>query len=310
MINELKELMKESRSQSWSKFGKKITFYHPGMFYYNGGLGDYPALSITGNKCQLQCDHCKGKILETMIPVSDSKDLIQKCRKLKEKGTKGLLISGGSFSDGSLPWSDFLLGIRKVKEITNLYISIHSGIIDFPTAMNLKNAGIDQALIDIIGDEKTLNDVYHCDFGLHKIKESLDALEKANIPIIPHIVIGLNYGKILGEYNAINLIKQYQVDVLIFVSLMPIKGTPMEDIIPPSPEEIAHIIAYARKNINDIPFSLGCARDRSNPKIEMYAIDCGINRLALPSDKAINKAEEYGLTIKWEKTCCSVPSSK
>jgi len=307
MKNDLEKLITQSRKTSWKKFGKNITFYHPGMFYYNGSWGKYPALSITGDYCELQCDHCRGKILESMISASNPNDIIKKCEKLEEKGNVGCLISGGSLKNGTLPWEDFISAIQTVKETTNLYISVHCGIIDLPTATKLKKAGVDQALIDVIGDNETLKNIYHCDFGIEKIADSLNALKKADIPAIPHIVVGLNYGKIKGEYHAIEMVKQYNPDVLTIVSLMPLKGTPMENTLPPRPEKIARIIAKARLEMPNTPISLGCARNRSDHMIDVLAVECGINRIALPSDEAMNKAKEFGLNIRWEKTCCSVP---
>ncbi|UCD13204.1 MAG: radical SAM protein [Thermoplasmatales archaeon] len=307
MKNDLEKMIEQSRILSWKKFGKNITFYHPGMFWYNGSWGDYPALSITGKYCELQCDHCKGKILESMISVSNPRELVQQCEELKKKGNTGCLISGGSHKDGTLPWENFIPAIRTVKETLNLHISIHCGIINLITAKKLKKAGVDQALIDVIGDDETFRNIYHCSFGIDKIEKSLDALRRADVPIIPHIVVGLNYGKIKGEYHAIEMVKKYNPEAVTIVALMPLKDTPMENTLPPSPKEIARVIATARIEMPSIPISLGCARDRSNPEIDVLAVECGVNRIALPSDEAIDKVKEFGLTIKWEKTCCSVP---
>lgn len=306
-MNDLNKLIAKSRAISWQKFGKKITFYHPGMFRYDGKWGKYPAISITGKHCELQCDHCKSKILESMIFATTPEELIEKCIRLEELGNTGCLISGGSQRDGTIPWYNFISAIKTVKETTNLFISIHSGIIDFQMAKKLKNAGVDQALIDVIGDEETFKKIYHVNFGIAKIEESLDALRSVNIPIIPHIVVGLDYGRIKGEYNAIDLIKRYGPEVLVIVSLMSLSGTPMKDTLPPSPQEIAKIIATARIEMTDVPISLGCARERANSKIDVLAVECGVNRIAIPSDEAIKKAQEYGLDIIWKKTCCSVP---
>lgn len=221
-------------------------------------------------------------------------------------GNTGCLISGGSQRDGTIPWHNFISAIKTVKETTNLFISVHSGIIDFRTAEKLKNAGVDQALIDVIGNEETFKKMYHVNFGIAKIEESLYALRSVNIPIIPHIVVGLDYGRIKGEYNAIEIIKRYNPEVLVIVALMPLPGTSMEYTLPPSPQEIAKIIATARLEITDVPISLGCARERANPLIDIIAVDCGVNRIAIPSEEAIKKAQEYGLDIIWKKTCCSV----
>ena len=46
-----------------------FTFYLPGMIRYGSMRGRYPALSLTGDRCQLQCEHCKGLLLEPMIPA-------------------------------------------------------------------------------------------------------------------------------------------------------------------------------------------------------------------------------------------------
>ncbi|MBW1994099.1 MAG: radical SAM protein, partial [Deltaproteobacteria bacterium] len=66
-MNDLSKKIEKARELSWKRFGKSIIFYLPGMFHYNGINGKYPAISITGNQCALHCDHCRGKILESMI---------------------------------------------------------------------------------------------------------------------------------------------------------------------------------------------------------------------------------------------------
>ena len=306
-MNELDKLITKSRKISWQKFGKKITFYHPGMFRYNDEWGKYPAISITGKYCELQCDHCKSKILESMITASTPKKLIEKCMKLEELGNIGCLISGGSQKDGTITWDDFLPAIKTIKETTNLFISIHGGIVDYQTAKKLKKTGVDQVLIDVIGDDETFSRVYHLNSGITKLKETLNSLKKANISLIPHIVVGINYGKIKGEYTAIDIIKNYKPKALVIVSLMPLSGTPMENVSPPDPRDIARIITTARIKMEDVPISLGCARERANSEIDVLAVECGVNRIAIPSEEAINKAQEYGLDIKWKKTCCSIP---
>ena len=306
-MNDLNKLITRSREISWQKFGKKIAFYHPGMFKYNGKWGKYPAISITGKHCELQCDHCKSKILESMIFATTPEELIEKCIRLEELGNVGCLISGGSQKDGAIPWQNFISAIKTVKETTNLFISIHSGIIDYQTAKKMKDAGVDQALIDVVGDEETSKKVYHLNSGITKIEGSLDALRNADLSIIPHIVVGLDYGRIKGEYHALDLIERYDPEVLVIVSFMPLSGTPMENILPPSPEEIAKIIATARIKMTDVPISLGCARERADNEIDVLAVECGVNRIAIPSEEAIKKAQEYGLDIIWRKTCCSVP---
>jgi hypothetical protein len=81
----------------------------------------------------------------------------------------------------------------------------------------------------------------------------------------------------------------------------------MAKVKPPSAEEIAVLMAKARFDLPFIPFSLGCVRERGNHLIDLLAVESGINRIALPCDEAVKKAEDYALEIEWKRTCCSVP---
>jgi len=305
-MTELGALLKEARERAWQRHGKEVTFYIPGMICYEGEYGRYPALSITGSDCALRCKHCSGKLLGPMIKASTPEELIEQCLRLAKRSI-GVLITGGCLSDGRLPWSGFISTIEKVKVKTDLFISIHTGIIDRRTAKGLVQAGVDQFLIDIIGDNRTLKDIYKVDFGIERIEQSLEALKKAGAEIIPHIVIGLYYGEIHGEYEAIEMVKMSGARHLVFVSFMPLPGTELFHCKPPEPEEIARIIATARLRMPDAIISLGCARERGNHKIDLFALDAGVNRITIPSYRVIERAMIYGLKTSWQKTCCSVP---
>jgi len=305
-MQDLYNRLKQARGISWQVFGKRITFYLPGMFSYNGLPGKYPAISITGGQCALKCDHCQAKILEPMIPATTPELLIEKCIHLAEKGNHGVLISGGCDEQGRLPWDNFLPAIEEVKRQTSLYISVHSGLIDYEVSMRLKGAGVDQALIDMIGDDETYQDMYHVDFGVSRIVSSLESMQKADLPFIPHIVCGLHYGRIKGERKAIEMISQFDAQQVVIVSLMRIPGTPAWSAQPPKAEEVAEMIAETRFRLPDMRISLGCARQRGNSRMEILAIDAGVNLMALPSEEAIRRAMDYGLEIRYQRTCCSV----
>jgi len=38
----------------------------------------------------------------------------------------------------------------------------------------------------------------------------------------------------------------------------------------------------------------------------ILAVDAGVNRMALPSEGAIERAIDHGLEIRYQRTCCSV----
>lgn len=305
----LERLLEEAREASWAHFGKRIAFYLPGMVRYGGERGRYPALSITGPDCRLNCEHCKGEVLRPMVPATTPEALIEKCLQIAAQGNYGCLLTGGCMEDGSLPWASFMDAIAEVKRRTNLWISIHSGLIDNETARGLKRAGIDQALIEVIGDGKTWKEVYHLDNGMEAMERSLHALFNAGLEVVPHIVVGLYFGRIEGEFRALEITAAFNPRQMAIVSLMPISGTPMKGVRPPEPEEIAEVIATARLLMPTTLISLGCARSRGkeSSRIEDYAVDAGVNRMAIPSDSAMERARYYGLEMAFYNTCCSVP---
>lgn len=241
-----------------------------------------------------------------MVQAPDAQQLVLKCRELEEKGHLGVLLSGGCRDNGSLPWNEFLPAIETIKKTTRLFVSVHSGLVDDSMAVQLKQAGADQALIDIIGDDDTFQRIYHVPFGVEKIKKAMDALAKSGLPMVPHIVCGINYGKIRGEYKAIDMVADYDIAQLVIVSLMRIPGTPTAKVTLPSAEQVADIMVQARLQVPRAPISLGCARQRGNSRLEELAIDSGVNRMALPSEEAVQRAQKYGLEITYQPTCCSV----
>jgi len=302
----MNEIMELARETTWNRYGRRITFYLPGMFSCNGISGKYPAISITGPECKLQCEHCRAKILSPMIHAPEPDLLVDKCLQLERKGDLGVLISGGCDEEGRLPWGKFIPAIREAKTRTGLRVSIHSGFVDHTTALLLKSAGVDQVLIDVIGDDETYRKIYHLESGVARLLASLDALEKAALPIVPHLVCGIYDGKIRAESKAIEIVSRFNVGLLVIISLMRIPGTPMWDVSSPPAEAVARLAAEARLRMPDTEISLGCARQRGNTRLETLAIDAGVNRIALPSEAALNRARYYGLEVKYQRTCCSV----
>jgi len=300
------DILKNAREMSWEKFGKVITFYLPGMFRCDGVYGKYPAVSITGTECALSCDHCKATLLHSMILTPTPSLLIEKCMFLAEKGNHGVLISGGCDEDGRLPWKKFIPAIREIKKKTNLFISVHCGLLDDATALDLKQAGVDQALIDVIGDDETYRSIYHVKFGVSRIESTLESLQNARLPVVPHIVCGLHYGNMKGENNAVEMISRFDAEQVVIVSYMKIPGADTGKFVLPGAKEVAGIIAETRLRMPEVRISMGCARQRGNTLLETLAIDAGVNRMAIPSDEAIKRAMDYGLEIRYQRTCCSV----
>lgn len=308
--NMMERAVEEKMDRAWlmsrQRFGDQITFYLPGMFRYNGISGKYPAVSITGESCALRCDHCRGSLLKTMPDAASPDKLLDLCRGFKRKGYHGVLISGGCDERGHLPWKGFVDAIARVKQETGLYITVHCGLVDRKEAGLLKEAGVDQTLLDVIGDDETYRTIYHVDFGVSEIARSMEALHDAGLDMVPHVVCGLHYGEMRGEKRALDMIASFNVPHVVIVALMPPAADGGVVFGSPSAWEVADVIAEARIRMPNARLSLGCARKRGTTDMELMAIRAGVNRIAIPSDEAVRQALEFGLKARYQRTCCSV----
>lgn len=311
-IEGIRERMLIARKISWENFGKKIRFYVPSFLYYRSKHFQvqpriFPSISVTGSGCALNCEHCSGKILGTMIPARTPEELIQVCSWIKLKGGLGCLISGGCLPNGTVPLVRFVDAIAEIKRKLGLKIITHTGLVDLETAERLKEAGVDAALIDIIGSDETIREIYHLKASVKDYERSLKALKKSQIPFVPHVLVGLHYGKIEGEMNALKMISKYSPSALIFIVFFPIIGTPMEHVKPPKPEVVIEMLIQARLMMPDVPLALGCARPKGKHRVKMdsLAVEAGVNGIAFPAEEAIKQAETLGLDISFSPLCCS-----
>ncbi len=287
--------------------GNKVGFYVPGMFVYDGRRGRFPALSLTGRECELSCEHCRGRLLLTMTPTSEPGQLLAAAKKAEAGGALGLLISGGCDREGRLPWSGFLDDLARIKEETGLFVSVHSGFVDRDQAQGLAAAKVDLAMLDIIGDDETAQKVYHLS-GKERVEESLAALVEAGIEVAPHVVVGLNYGRMGGEETAVEMVADAGLEKIVFVVLMPLKKTGMEGFSPVAVEEAVGLMARARIAHPEIYQHLGCAKPRGvyHRELDCLALRAGVNRIAIPAPEAVDLAVELGLEPAWAETCCAL----
>ena len=294
------------------KRSEKIRFYAPSFMYYKtdhfcSSPTAFPSISVTGPYCGLKCKHCGGKVLNMMLPALTPKRLVEVCKDVKAKGGLGCLISGGCLPDGSVPLEKFLDSIAEVKRTLDLTIVVHTGVIPLSLAQKLRDAGVDAALIDIIGSDETIREIYKLNVSVADYDKSLMALHESGIPLVPHVLVGLHYGKLKGEFEALKMIAKYSPSAVIVIALMPIHGTSMETTTPPTPVDIAKVLVAARLMLPKTPLVLGCMRPKGKHKAEtdMLAVKAGANAIAFPDEQAIKLAESLKLEASFSSLCCS-----
>jgi uncharacterized radical SAM superfamily protein len=265
-------------------------------------------VSVTGSACALSCDHCQTKVLDGMISVRAGLDLFDLASRLRAQGSEGLLVSGGSTRTGEVPLLPHLRHVPRIKSELGMKVIVHSGVVSPRLAAGLAQAGVDGVMLDIIGADETLRDVYHLDLTVADMERSLALLSGEGLRIIPHIVLGLHYGQFLGEHRALEMATRYPVSTLILVVLTPLSGTPMAHLPPPPADQVAGFFADARMAAPATPVNLGCARPLGAAKTELdqAAIDLGLNGIAYPADGAIAYAASRGLTPRLFEYCCSL----
>lgn len=317
MINELlqvptKELQTEAFHLRKLHFGNELTFSVAGTVAYQDTTlslqkGRFLALSVTGTDCLLDCEHCKGKLLESMIPVNHPETFYQTIEQLRLRGGLGVLISGGANRNGEVPIEAFIPLIGKIKkEDPSFKIIVHTGLIKPEVALGLKEAGVDQILIDVIGDDATIREIYHLDKRVKNYEEMLWMLKEMGHRLAPHIIIGHHFGEIKGEWKALDMVTRIGVETIVLVVLKSLMGR--NAFRTPLPEEISKISAIARILNPATPIRMGCIRPAHPSKVEMEkgAIDSGINTIAYPLQGTIEYAKEIGLETKFIEMCCSL----
>ncbi len=276
---------------------------------YQNRRKSFMTMSVTGSHCALMCDHCGTKVLEGMAVANSSSRFHTVADNLVESGAEGVLVSGGCLDDGSVPLERFVADIAGMKA-RGLTVLVHTGLVKRHVARALKEAGVDQILLDIIGDDETIRQVYHLNKTTESYRESLAILREEGLPSVPHVICGLHFGQLRGEFHALEMIRDEGCQQLVIVALMPLAGTKMAKVPATSADDVGRVLASARIMMPFTPMSLGCAKPASKEKkgMEFYAIDVGVQNMAYPLPDTIRYAEEQGYDICYHEKCCSLPA--
>jgi uncharacterized radical SAM superfamily protein len=273
------------------------------------GKNSFPAFSVTAGGCALMCDHCQAKILEPMIPATNPEMLERKVRGLiAAQDLQGFLLSGGSTKRNEIRYERYLPVVERLKrEFPHLKVAIHSALLDAPRAKAMEAAGVDTVMMDVIGAQETIRDVYHLERPVEDFEATLAALCATRMEVVPHIVIGLHYGRILGEPNALDIVSRHAVHSLVLVVIMPFYARP-GTFATPATSDVGRIFLEARARIADRQVLLGCARPPGMHRrvTDAYAVMAGLDGIAFPADGTLAVAHAIGRPAEQAHACCSI----
>lgn len=299
--------------------GRPIRFSTPTFKAYSScelegcGKNSFPAFSVTAGGCALDCDHCQAKILEPMLPATSPEMLERKVRELvATQDLQGFLLSGGSNKRNEIRYERYYPVIERLKrDFPALRIAIHSALLDAPRARAMADAGVDTAMMDVIGAQETIRDVYHLERPVADFEATLAALCATSMEVVPHIVIGLHYGRILGEPAALDIVSSHRVHSLVLVVIMPFYAKP-GTFATPDTSDIGRIFLEARQRIPDQQVLLGCARPPGMHRrvTDAYAVMAGLDGIAFPADGAVAVAQAIGRPAEQQHACCSMKAGR
>ena len=273
------------------------------------GKNSFPAFSITAGECGLNCDHCQKKILEPMIPATSPQMLDEKVRRLVDtQQLSGFLLSGGSNRRNEIPYGRYMPVIEGLKaDFPGLKIAVHTALLDDRRAREMESAGVDTVMMDVIGAQETIEQVYNLKRPVEDFEKTLAALCSTSMEVTPHIVVGLHYGQILGEATALDMVSRYDVNALVLVVIMPFYAKP-GTFVTPATSDVGHIFLEARERLADQQVLLGCARPPGMHKrvTDAYAIMAGLDGIAFPADGAVSVAHSIGRPFEQAHSCCSI----
>ena len=299
--------------------GRAIRFSTPTFKAYSScelegcGKNSFPAFSVTAGGCALMCDHCQAKILEPMIPATSPEMLERKLRDMiATQDLQGFLLSGGSTRRNEIRYERYYPVIERLKrDHPGLKVAIHSALLDAPRARSMAAAGVDTAMMDVIGAQETIREVYHLARPVADFEATLDVLCATTMEVVPHIVIGLHYGRILGEPAALDIVSRHRVHSLVLVVIMPFYAKP-GTFVTPATADVGRIFLEARKRIPDRQVLLGCARPPGMHRrvTDAYAVMAGLDGIAFPAEGALAVAHAIGRPAVQEHACCSVKTGR
>ncbi|NMC04066.1 MAG: radical SAM protein [Candidatus Lokiarchaeota archaeon] len=312
---QLASLKKQAFKDRIDRFGYVLHCHAPGFDgipyeteSFAPGRGAFESVSITGGACALQCDHCKGHLLQTMRHA-DAGNFEQVLQAMIEGGVRGILVSGGSDKEGKVPILTHVGALKRAKSRHDIDILIHSGFMDDAELQALQGSGIDGIMFDFPGSSETIKSVCHLDKTPADFARMVATCKRIDVPVMPHVIIGLDWGQVKGEIDALAMLGQLQPDVLVLVVLMPIPGTPMADLVLDI-TNVEKVILAARILNPGIPIQLGCAKPQGEFKerSERFAVECGLNGIAYPLEETIGTARELGLDPVFHDDCCALVS--
>ena len=267
-----------------------LFFYHPGKLF--------PALSVTGRRCELQCEHCRGRYLGGMRAVSGPAELLSVARDLQASGGAGFLLSGGCDAKGRVPLGGFLGAVREIKDVTSLAVNVHPGLVDAAGASALLASGADVFSVDVLQDRRTIAERLHLDASPADYRRTVELLSPGKV--VPHVCVGLQSEE--GEDDTLEMLSSVHVSAVVVLGLMAPPGSALP---PVAPDRLVRFVRRAVDRLS-VPVLVGCMRPRGRADAEIEMLKAGAAGMVNPSPATVQWAKAEGREVVEVQACCAL----
>lgn len=220
----------------------------------------------------------------------------EQCRIARHKGANGALISGGSDLDGSIPYDKE--DLERCLGMDGFVTNVHVGLIS-ELKYNYRDAG--SISVDIPPSDRVVREIYNLkDRSLSDYIGMLELFEEDGISYTPHICVGIEEGKVDGEFEVLEILQSYSCEQLVILSL---KRTPFASMTKNrlNVTDYEKVLKSARDKFKYL--NLGCMRDRDNGKESLWHY---FDKIAWPSTIIKGELAKMGIDTREFDTCCSV----
>ncbi len=244
-----------------------------------------------------------GHYLKHMVPV-ETPEKLKRFAVENQDRIEGFLLSGGSTPKGKVPLWRYVDAVRWIKRNTSLKVNVHTGFIEEGDIEYLERMEPDHISFDVVGRTEVISGVLGLSWKGEDYLHSLELLDSSSLSYSPHVIAGLDFGKVWWEYDTVDFISSLKrFSNLVLIVLIPTRGTPMEDVRV-NEEDVISLLEFSTEKISPSKIVLGCMRPRWMLNLERRAVELGIRGIVLPSPKTIGYMEERGIEYHTRGTCC------
>lgn len=270
-------------------------------------------INAKSGKCPEDCAFCSQSIhARTDAPEFDligPEAILEGARAARKEGASkfGIVTSGYGFSGrGAKKKLDAIIdAIERMKNEVGVHRCASLGIIDEPTALRLKEAGLEEYHHNL----ETARSFFPNICTTHDYEEDVNtvrAVKAAGLRACCGGIFGLGESAEQRVEMAFT-IKELDVDSIPLNFLNPIKGTRLENAKPLAPFEILKIIAAYRMIFPDKDIKVAGGRERNLRDLQCLIFAAGANSTMIgaylttygrPSDEDLQMIRDLEMTVK------------